>query len=128
MRPSANAVLSAMPASDLVLEFAIILQQLGALTFEKVNRLVSDQVARQILRCVHTAHNQRAVAIGTFPQFNETGLLNALLKLDCATHHCDCVSGVFVCTGASKASDRLLCFSKTALSYEPPGRLRRKEH
>ena len=66
------------------------------LTFEEENRLVSDQIARQILRCVHTAHNQCAVAIGTFPQFNETGLLLALLKLDRATHHCDCVSGIII--------------------------------
>jgi hypothetical protein len=71
------------------------------LTFEKVNRLVSDQIARQILRCVHTAHNQRAVAIGTFPQFNETGLRLVFLKFDCATHHCDCVSGIIICTRTS---------------------------
>lgn len=91
------------------------------LTFEKVNRLVSDQIARQILRCVHTAHNQCAVEIGTFPEFNETGLLLGLLKLDRATHHCDCVSGIFTCTRASKAFDSLLCRNQMALSYEPPG-------
>lgn len=91
------------------------------LTFEKVNRLVSNQIARQILRCVHTAHNQCAVTIGTFPQLNETGLPLALLKLDRATHHCDCVSGILICTRASKAFDSLLCLSQAALSYEPPG-------
>ena len=91
------------------------------LTFEKVNRLVSDQIARQILRCVHTAHNQCAVAIGTFPQFNETGLPLALLKLNRATHHCDYVSRIITCTRTSKAFDSLLCLSQTALSYEPPG-------
>jgi len=91
------------------------------LTFEKVNRLISDQIARQILRCVHTAHDQCAVAIGTFPQFNETGLLLGLLKLNRATHHCDCVSGIFISTRASKALYNLLCLSQTALSYEPPG-------
>jgi hypothetical protein len=91
------------------------------LTFEKVNRLVSNQIARQILRCIHTAHNQCAVAIGTSPQFNETGLLLVLLKFDRATHHCDCVSGIIICTRASKAFDGLLCLSQTALSYEPPG-------
>jgi hypothetical protein len=91
------------------------------LTFEKVNRLVSDQIARQILRCVHAAHNQCAVAIGTFPQFNETGLLLVLLKLDRATHHCDCVRGILTRTRASKAFDSLLCLLQTALSYEPPG-------
>jgi hypothetical protein len=91
------------------------------LTFEKVNRLVSNQIARQILRCVHTAHNQCTVAIGTFPQFNETGLLLALLKLDRAAHHCDGVSGIIICTRASKAFDSLLCFLQAALAYEPPG-------
>lgn len=96
-------------------------------TFEKENRLVSNQVARQILRCVHTAHNQCAVAIGAFPQFNETGLLFRLLEFDRATHHGDCVSGIIICTRASKAFDSLLCLSQTALSYEPPGRFRRKE-
>ena len=103
------------------------LQEMVGPTFEKENRLVSNQVARQILRCVHTAHNQCAVAIGTFPQFNETGLLFRLLEFDCATHHCDCVSGIIICTRASKAFDCLLCLSQTALSYEPPGRFRRKE-
>jgi hypothetical protein len=72
------------------------LQELAGLTFEKVNRLVSNQVARQILRCVHTAHNQCAVAIGAFPQFSETGPLLILLELDRATHHCDCVSGIII--------------------------------
>jgi hypothetical protein len=91
------------------------------LTFEKVNGLVGDEIACQVLRCVHTAHNQCAVAIGTFPQFNETGLLLGLLKLDRATHHCDCVSRIFICARASKAFDSLLCLSQTALSYEPPG-------
>ena len=91
------------------------------LTFEKVNRLVSDQIAGQILRCVHTAHDQCAVEIGTLPQFNKTGLLLALLKLDRATHHCDCVSGIIICTRASKAFDSLLRLSQTAFSYEPPG-------
>jgi hypothetical protein len=91
------------------------------LTFEKINRLVSDQIARQILRCVHTAHNQCAIEISTFPQFNETGLLLVFLKLDGAAHHCDCVSGIIICTRASKAFDSLLCLSQTALSYEPPG-------
>lgn len=91
------------------------------LTFEKENRLVSDQIARQILRCVHTAHNQCAVEIGAFPQFNESGLLLGLLQLDRATHHCDCVRGTLICTRASKAFDSLLCRSQTALSYEPPG-------
>lgn len=91
------------------------------LTFEKINRLVSNQIASQILRCVHTAHNQCAVEVGTFPQFNETGLLIGLLKLDRATHHCDCVSGIISCTRTSKAFDSLLCLLKTALSYEPPG-------
>ena len=90
------------------------------LTFEEVNRLVGDQIARKVLRCVHTAHDQRAVEISTSPQFNETGLPLALLKLDRATHHCDCVSGIIVCTRASKALNGLLCFSQTALSYEPP--------
>ena len=60
---------------------------MAGLTFEKVNGLVGDQIARQILRCVHTAHNQCAVAIGASPQFNETGLLHVLLKLDGTTHH-----------------------------------------
>jgi len=69
---------------------------MGGLTFEKVHCLVRDQIARQILRCVHTAHNQGAVEIGPFPQFNETGLLLAALKLDRATHHCDCVSGILI--------------------------------
>ena len=91
------------------------------LTFEKENRLVGDQIAGQILRCVHTAHNQCAVEIGTFPQFNEIGLPLGLLKLDRATHHCDCVSGIIICTLASKAFDSLLCLSQTALSYKPPG-------
>ena len=97
------------------------LQEMVGLTFEKENRLVGDQIARQVLRCIHTTHNQCAVAIGTFPQFKETGLLLALLKLDRATHHCDCVSGIIICTRASKAFDSLLCLSQTALSYEPPG-------
>jgi hypothetical protein len=97
------------------------LQEMDGLTFEKVNRLVSDQIARQILRCIHTAHNQCAVAIGTFPQFNETGALLALLKLDRATHHCDCVSGIITRARASKAFDSLLCLSQAAFSYEPPG-------
>jgi hypothetical protein len=91
------------------------------LTFEKENRLISDQIARQVLRRVHTAHNQSAEEIGTLPQFHETGLLHAPLKLDRATHHCDCVSGIIICTRASKASDSLLRLSHTALSYEPPG-------
>lgn len=95
------------------------------LTFEKVNRLVSDQVARQILGCVHTAHDQCAVAIGTFPQFNEIGLLGALFKLDRATYHCDCISRIIICTRTSKAFDGLLCLGQTALSYKPPGRFRR---
>lgn len=100
---------------------------MAGLTFEEVNRLVSNQIARQILRCVHTAHNQCAVTIGTFPQFNETGLLLSLLEFDRATHHCDCVSGIIICTRASKAFDSLLCFGQTALSYEPPRRFRRNE-
>jgi hypothetical protein len=100
---------------------------MAGLTFEKVDRLVSNQIARQVLRCVHTAHNQCAVAIGTFPQFNETGLLLGSLELDRATHHCDCISGIFICTRASKAFDSLLSVGQTALSYEPPGRFRRKE-
>jgi hypothetical protein len=66
------------------------------LTFEEENRLVSDQIARQVLRCVHTAHDQCAVEIDTLPQFNKTGLPLALLKLDRATHHCDCVSGIII--------------------------------
>ena len=97
------------------------------LTFEKVNGLVRNQIARQILRCVHTAHNQCAVAIGAFPQFNETGLRLGLLEFDRATHHCDGVGGVISCTRASKAFDSLLCLGQTALSDEPPGRFRRKE-
>ena len=96
-------------------------QETVGLTFEEENRLVSDQISRQILRCVHTTHNQCAVAIGTFPQFNETGLLLGLLELDRATHHCDCVSWFIILTRASKAYDRFLCILQTALSYEPPG-------
>jgi hypothetical protein len=91
------------------------------LTFEKVNGLVGDQIARQILRCVHTAHDQCAVAIGTSPQFDETRLLLALLKLDRAAHHGDGVSGIIICTRAAKAFDRLLGLGQTALAYEPPG-------
>lgn len=66
------------------------------LTFEKVNRLVSNKIARQILRCIHTTHNQCAVAINTFPQFNETGLLLSLLEFNRATHHCDCISRIII--------------------------------
>lgn len=69
---------------------------MAALTFEKVNRLISNQIARQILRCVHTAHNQCAVAISTSPQFNKTGLLLGLLEFNRATHHCDCISGIII--------------------------------
>jgi hypothetical protein len=97
------------------------LQETVGLTFEKVNRLIGDQIARQILRCIHTAHDQCAVEIGTFPQFEETGLLLGLLKLDRATHHCDCVSGIVIGTRASKAFDSLFCLFQAALSYEPPG-------
>ena len=103
------------------------LQEMARLTFEKVNRLVSDQIARQILRCVHTAHNQCTIAIGAFPQLNEIRFRLGLLELDRATHHCDCISGIIICTSTSKASDSLLCLSQTALSYEPPGRFRGKE-
>ena len=87
------------------------------LTFEKVNRLVSDQIACQILRCVHTTHNQCTVAIGTFPQFNETRLRLALLKLDRATHHCDSISRIIICRCASKAFDSLFCLGQSALPY-----------
>lgn len=100
---------------------------MAGLTLEKVNRLVSDQIARQILRCVHTAHNQCAVEIGAFPQFDETGLLLRLLEFDCATHHSDCSSGIISCTRASKSFDSLLGLGQTALSDEPPGRFRRDE-
>jgi hypothetical protein len=102
-------------------------QEVARLTFEKVNRLVGNQITRQILRCVHTAHDQCAVEIGAFPQFNEIRLRLSLLEFDRATHHGDCVSGIIICTRASQAFDSLFCLSQTALSYEPPGRFGRKE-
>ena len=86
MRPRANAVLSAIPASGLVLVYREV-ERGRELTLEEVNRLVGDQIARQVLSRIHTTHNECTVAIGAFPQFDETGVLVGLLKLDRATHH-----------------------------------------
>jgi hypothetical protein len=97
------------------------------LTLEEVDSLVSDQIARQVLRCVHTAHNQGAVAISAFPQLEEIGLLLRLFEFDRTAHHGNCICRVISCAGASKAADSLLGLSESTLADEPPRRFRRDE-
>lgn len=95
---------------------------MGALTLEEVHCLVGNEIAREVLRRVHTAHNQGTVAISTLPQLNQIGLLDSLLKLDRTTHHRDLILRIVDCTPAAKTSDSLLCFSEATLAYKPPRR------
>jgi len=42
-------------------------------TLEEVDSLVGNQIASQVLRQVHTAHNASTVSIGAPPEFDEAG-------------------------------------------------------
>lgn len=97
------------------------------LTLEEIDSLVGNQITSQILRRIHTANDQCAVAISALPQFNKTGLLHGLFQINGTTHHGYLILGVIVCTAAAKALDSLLCLIQPALSYEPPRRLRCQE-
>lgn len=95
------------------------------LTLEKVDGLVGNEVTRQVLGSVNTADNSSTVEIGALEQLQVVGLLNILLELDSAAHHCHRLVSVLHKRLAAETCDGARRVFETSLAGQPPRRFRR---
>lgn len=95
--------------------------RIGAwLTLEEINSLVGDQVTGQVLRGVHTAHDEGAVAVGALEQLQKTWLALVLLQFNSATHHGNGFVVVLYKLLASEAAGGVGCLFVFSLPGQPP--------
>lgn len=90
------------------------------LTLEEVDGLVGDEVARQVLRGVDTAHDEGTVEVGALEELSQVGLLDRLLEVDGTAHHGDGLAGV-QSRLAAQARNRLRSLFEATLPDQPPG-------
>lgn len=90
------------------------------LTLEEIDGLVGDEVARQVLCRVDTAHDEGTVEVGALEELGQVGLLHRLLEVDGSAHHGDGLAGVQSRLTA-QARHGLFCFCETTFPNQPPG-------
>ena len=96
------------------------------LTLEEESGLVGDEIAGEVLRCIHQACDGRSPQIGAFEQVEEGWVaVEFRFDLHSASNHGQFLL-VILCL-VSKTLKRFEGFGRAAFSGEPPWRLRCEE-